>query len=243
MRKPPTSRVGVLAACLLPVLAFAAGDTACFDEIEQSYQWDDGGFHWSALPDRCPGTSQPASPDERKWGGSIQIRANGSDAIVIEATYAWGPKQRADGGCPRFFKTVTRRTRIAKGGTLYETKQVDSEAPQRSQRPLRPNEMIYISNVQAVPRPGDPSVELLGTDTIAGQPCRRIASKQIIAGAGSFAMCIFVAPPTCRAARYLQPLELTTKAPDGQVIWHGRTTSLRYGGGGRVVPSNSIQAP
>ena len=246
MRNPTLSRIGVLAAvaCLLPISASAGGDAACFDEIEQSYQWDDGGFHWSAMPDRCPGATQPASPAERKWGGSVQIRANGADATVIEETYSWAPKRTGDSsGCPHYVKTVTRRTRVAKGGTLYETKQVDSEAPQRSQRPLRANEMIYVSNIQTVPRASDPTVDARGTDTIAGQPCTRVASKSIVAGAGSYEMCIFVAPPTCRAARYLQPLELMTKGPDGKVIWHGRTTSLRYGGGGQVVPSSSIRAP
>lgn len=244
MTKFRASALGVVAACLLPVLGLAAGDAACFDEIEQNYQWDDGGFHWSAMPDRCPGSPQPASPSERKWGGSVQIRANGADAMVIEETYAWTPPRQGDiTGCPHFVKTVTRKTRIAKSGTLYETKQVDSEAPQHSQRPLGPNEMISISNVQQAPRPGDRSVELLGTDTVAGQPCRRVASKPIVAGAGTYTMCIFVAPPTCRAAHYLQPLELTTKAPDGTVIWRGHTTSLRYGGGGKLVPSNSIRAP
>ena len=244
MKKLTGPAVCALAICLLPALTTAAADgTACFDDIEQSYQWDDGGFHWTAMPDRCPGSAQPASPAERKWGGSVQIRASGQDASVIEETYSWAPKRNSTGGCPGFFKTVTRRTRIAKRGVLYETRQVDDGQTQRSQRTLRPNEMIYISNVQTVPKPGDPLVQVLGNATIAGQPCQRVASKPLVAGAGTYEMCIFVAPANCPSARYLQPLELTTKGPDGKSIWHGQTTSLRYGGHGQLISPTSIRAP
>jgi hypothetical protein len=245
MRKLAGSSAYALAVCLLPTLTTAAADgAACFDDIEQSYQWDDGGFHWNAMPDRCPGSSQPASPADRKWGGSVQIRASGQDATVIEEAYSWAPKRNSDsGGCPRFFKTVTRRTRVAKGGMLYETRQTDDGQTQRSQRALRPNEQIYISNIQTVPKPGNPFVQILGNDTIAGQPCQRVASQAVVAGAGSYEMCIFVAPVNCPSARYLQPLELATKGPDGKSIWHGKTTSLRYGGRGQVVPPDSIRAP
>jgi hypothetical protein len=237
--------VYVLAVCLLPALAAAAaGSSACFEDIEQSYEWDDGGFHWSAMPDRCPDSPQPASAAERKWGGSVHIRASGQEAVVIEESYAWAPKRNSESaGCPHFFKTVTRRTRVAKGGVLYETRQIDDQQPQKSQRPFGPNELIYISNVHTVPRPGDPFVQVLSNDTIAGQPCQRVASKQSIPGAGGYEMCIFVTPANCPLARYLQPLELSTKGPDGKVIWHGRTTSLRYGGRGQVVPPGSIRAP
>src|SRR5882724_6638549 len=245
MKNRSSPVICVIAASLLPALAATApGNGTCFEDIEQSYQWDDGGFHWNAMPDRCPDSPKPASAAERKWGGSVQIRASGPDAVVVEETYSWAPKRHGDdGGCPRFFKTVTRKTRVAKSGVLYETKQIDDEQPQRSQRPLRANEMIYISNVQTVPKPGDPFVQPLGSDTIAGQPCQRVTSKSSIPGAGSFAMCIFVAPPGCPSARYLQPMELSTKAPDGKMFWHGRTTSLRYGGRGSVVPPESIRAP
>ena len=174
----------------------------------------------------------------------MEVRVSGTDASVIEETYAWMPERNSGSGtCPRFSKTVTRRTRIAKSGVLYESKQVDTGPLQQSRRPLRPNEVIYISNIQTVPRLGDPSLQLLGTDTIAGQPCRRVASKQIVAGAGSYDLCIFVAPANCRVARYLQPLEMSSKSPEGKVIWHGRTTSLRYGGRGQVVSPDSIRAP
>jgi hypothetical protein len=236
---------GILAALLCAATAAAvAGSTACFDDIEQHYAWDDGGFHWSAMPDRCPGSPPPASPADRKWGGSVQITASGRDAVVIEENYSWAPKRNFQGpGCARFFKTVTRKTRVAKNGVLYETKQIDDEQPQQSQRPLRPDEMIYISNIHAVPKTDDPFVQMMGSDTIAGQPCQRIAPKQSLPGAGTYTMCIVAAPSKCAAAGYLQPLELKTQGPDGRLIWHGLTSLLRYGGRGQVVSADAIKAP
>jgi hypothetical protein len=234
----------VLTVAMLCAGTAVADPAPCFDEIEQHYEWDDGGYHWNALPDRCPGSPQPASPADRKWGGSVQIRASGQDAMVIEENYSWAVRRDFQGpGCPRFFRTLTRKTRIAKDGLLYETKQIDDEPPRTSQRPMRTNEVIYISNIQTIPKPDDPFVQVSGSDTIAGQPCQRIASKQSVRSAGSYAMCVFVAPLNCPRARYLQPLELKLAGADGQLMWHGRTTLLRYGGHGELVSPDSIKAP
>jgi hypothetical protein len=235
----------VLGASLLSMPpAAGSGETACFDEIEQHYEWDDGGFNWNSLP-HCPG-EQSISPLDRKWGGSAQIRASRHDgmvdAIVIEEEYAWVPPKTGTSQCP-FVKTLTRTTRIAKNRVLYETVQKDDEPPKRSQRNMGPNEIIYIPNIQRVPKPGDSFLQVIGNDTIAGQPCQRVTPKQNIAGAAAFEMCIFVAPIDCPTARYLQPMELKIKLPNGQLMTHGRTTLLRYGGRGEVLPTNSIQAP
>jgi len=213
----------------------------CFVDIEQNYAWDDGGFHWTAYPDHCPQSPQPASAAERKWGGSVQIRATGADAIVIEEDYAWLPTRKGDiAGCPRFYRTVHRRTRIAKGGVLYDSKQTDDETPQNTQRPLRDNEIIAVSNIQKVPKTEDAFVETLGSNTIAGQSCTRIEPKQGSPAAGLWAMCVFVAPPNCKAARYLQPMDLVVKGPDGQTVWHGRTSELKVGARGTLVSPDSI---
>jgi hypothetical protein len=231
--------IGLLAA----VTAVAAGGAACFDDIEQQYEEDDGGFMWRSMPDRCPGSQQPASPAERKRGRSVEIRASGQDATVIENNYWWGPLRNGpDGECPRYVKHSVQRTRIAKGGTLYETKVSDEEPPKHSQRAMRPHENIYISNMQSVVKPS-PLVEYLGEDTIAGHPCRRVAPKPMVTGASSSEICFFVAPIDCPNAAYLMPLKMTTKAPDGQVLTQGRTTSLRVGGHGQVVSPDSIRAP
>jgi hypothetical protein len=235
-------------ACVafIGTLAAFAAHTAdsCFDDIEQHYAWDDGGFHWTANPDHCPGSPQPASAIERKWGGSVQIQATGADAIIIEEDYAWLPTRKGEvAGCPRFYRTVHRRTRIAKSGVLYDTKQTDDETPQSTQRPLRDNEIIAISNIQRVPKAEDAFVETLGSDTIVGQPCTRIAPKQGTPAAGLWAMCVFVAPSNCKAGRYLQPMDLVMKGPDGQTVWHGRTSQLQVGARGTVVSPDSIHAP
>jgi hypothetical protein len=60
--------------------------------------------------------------------------------------------------------------------------------------PWEPHEVIYIANIQSVPKPDDPLVQVLGNDAVAGRPCQRIASKPIVAGAGSYEMCVFGAP-------------------------------------------------
>jgi len=111
---------------------------------------------------------------------------------------------------------VTRKTRVAKGGVLYETRQIDDEQPQRSQRPLRANEMIYISNVQTG-RSRNPLCSL-SQRPIAGQPCQRVTSKSSIPGARQLCDVHLVAPPGCPSARYLRSMELSTKAPDGKMI-------------------------
>jgi hypothetical protein len=231
--------IGLLAA----VSAVAAGGTTCFDDIEQHYEEDDGGFMWRSMPDRCPGSPQPASPAERKRGSSVEIRASGQDAIVIEKNYWWAPKRNGpDGECPRYVKHESQRTRIAKGGVLYETKLSDEEPPKQSQRAMRQHENIYISNMQSVVKP-NPSMEYLGDETIAGQPCRRLAPKPPVGGAAKSEICFFVAPVDCPNAAYLMPLEMTTKAPDGQMLTQGRTTLLRVGSHGQVVSPDSIRAP
>ena len=241
-------RIASPAACLVVVCALStfvvhAADL-CFEDIEQTYAWDDGGFHWTANPDHCPQSPQPASAAERKWGGSVKIRATGADAIVIEEDYAWLPTRKGEvAGCPRFYRTVHHRTRIAKGGVLYDTKQTDDETPQSTQRPLRDNEIIAVSNIQKVPKPEDALVETLGSNTMMGQPCARIAPKQGSPAAGLWAMCVFVAPSSCKAARYLQPIDLVVKGPDGQTVWHGQTSQLQVGARGTVVSPDSIQAP
>jgi len=216
----------------------------CFEDIEQNYAWDDGGFHWTANPDHCPQSPQPASAAERKWGGSVQIRATGADAMVIEEDYAWLPSRKGEvAGCPRFYRTVHHRTRIAKGGVLYDTKQTDDETPQSTQRPLRDNEIIAVSNIQKVPKAEDAFVETLGSNTILGQSCTRLQPKQGSPAAGLWTMCVFVAPPNCKAARYLQPIDLVVKGPDGQTVWHGQTTELQVGARGTLVSPDSIRAP
>jgi hypothetical protein len=225
-----------IAALAMMSTAAAAVGAVCFDEIEQNYQWDDGGSTYSSLPNLCPNAPRPAAPQERKWGGSVAIRASGQDAEVIEENYTWVPKWDAQGVCLGVFETVNRRTRIAKGGVLYETKQTDDRPPSLSQRVMRPNEVIYISNIQTVPKPNDPFVQILGNGTIAGQPCQRVGPKQDL-GAGRWEMCVFVAPRTCHLAQYLQPLELNGP------IYHGVTTLLRYGGRGEVLQPDSIKAP
>ena len=224
--------------------AAAADGAACFEDLEQHYAWDDGGLQWSLHPDRCPGSSQPASPADRKWGGSVDIRVSGNDASVVEESYAWVISRAFKGpGCPPLTRSVTRTTRVAKSGVLYQTKVVEGVAEPTTQRPLRPGQVIYTNNIQTVPNADDPYIQRAGSDTIAGQPCQRITSKPVLPGTGTFAMCIFVAPRNCPAAQYLQPLELTSKGPDGKVTWHGLTSQLRYGGRGQVVSADSIKVP
>jgi hypothetical protein len=241
---PVSSRIAAIVTGLLVTSSHALADAAaCFDDIEQHYEEDDGGFHWRAMPDRCPGSEQPAAPADRKWGSSVDILASGQDARVIETSYSWGPKRNAsDGECPRFVKHTSQRTRIAKGGILYETKTSDDFPPTHGERPMRPHENIYIANLQSVVKVS-PSIESLGEDTIAGYPCRRLAPKQIVSGAASSDMCFYVVPIDCPHAPYLLPLELTNKTPDGQILSHGRTTLLRVGAHGAVVPPDAIKAP
>jgi hypothetical protein len=228
-----------LLATSSPVLADVA---ACFDDIEQHYEEDDGGFHARAMPDLCPYSAQPASPADHKWGSSVDIMASGSDAVVIEKSYSWGPQRNAPAGECRLVKHSSQRTRIAKGGILYESKTSDDFPPTHSQRPMRPHENIYIANIQAVVKPS-PSMESLGEDSIAGYPCRRLAPKPIVSGAATSEMCFYVVPIDCPHAAYLLPLELTTKTPDGQILSHGRTTLLRVGAHGAIISPDSIKAP
>ncbi len=221
-----------------------AGAADCFEDIEQIYQWDDGGHHWSVMPDRCPGSSQPAAAIERKWGGNVTVRASGHDAIVIEESYAWMPRRHGDTvGCPRFFKTTTRKTRIAKDGVLYEMTQVDGEPARRSQRTMGAEEVISVTPIAGAPSLGDAYVQVLGASTVAGQPCKRVAPKRALPAAAKYEMCVFVAPARCPLAKYLQPLDLRITGPDGQLLWHAYTTSLRYGARGTVVAPGSIRAP
>ncbi len=236
-RRTVRSACCLLAGTMCTVPALAASGATCFTEIEQDYDWSDGGFHWSAMPDRCPDSPQPASPAERAWGGSLKIRVSGAEASVVQVDYAWVPHRDGPAGdCPRFFRSVTTTTKVAKNGVLSETKQIDSEPPTTQQRILRGAEMLYIPSVQSVPRANDPFLQVVGEDTIAGQPCQRVAPKPDAPGAGTWQTCVYAALPDCRAARYLQPLELIMKGPDGQTVLHGRTTHLQVGDRGSANP-------
>jgi hypothetical protein len=242
MKSASASGAWWLVAGLLTAGCAAAAPGSCFTDVEQDYEWDDAGFNLSAMPDLC-GSGQPASPSERRWGGSMKIRASGNDASLVQQTYAWVPERNGPAvDCPRFFRTVTTTTKVAKNGVLTETRQVDGEAPTTKTRKMHGTEMMYVANLHSVPRPNDAFVEVSGSDTIAGQPCQRVEPKAGTPGAGTWQMCLFVAPVDCRAASYVQPLELLTRGPDGRTFIHGRTTRLLLGERGLVAP-DSIRAP
>jgi hypothetical protein len=230
-------KIAVLA--LLAVAPPAAN--LCFDEMEQHFEWDDGGLQWRLHP--LLGCPNAAADADHRWGGSLEIRASGPDASVIEENYAWvedGDPQT--GRCLRVYKSITRRTQVLTNGVLTEVRQTDQQPPHRSERPVPPPGRIAVGRM-VVPSPTDPNFDRPGTETIAGHSCQRFAMTHIPPGGASTTACVVDVPIACPIGRYLQPLEYTITLPDGQVSVHARTTSLRYGDRGSVLPAGAISPP
>jgi hypothetical protein len=236
----------ILSMCVaLGVCNIATSASSCFDDLDQHYEYDDGGFAWSQRPGICT-DEKSIPPSSRINGGSIDVRVSGDNAVVTEIQYDWSPPSHSAmaTSCPHSIRNESKRTRIMTGGVVYETT-VETDAPTRtSQRPARPNELLFVSRVQRGVNPG-PQVDDLGQDTIAGHTCRRLSPKGTVDGvAHAFEICILLNGPDCRKADfYILPLELTQKSPGGGILFHGKTTILRYGGLGTVVQPGSIHAP
>ncbi|GEM_PF-3253701 len=224
------------------IYAASAAEPLRFDEMEQIYAYDDGGTTFKNLPDLCPSAPKPHLMADRSWGGSVRIRVSGRDASVIEETYFWHAKWAPNGRCLGVTKSVSVATRIAKNEVLYEKVTDENRPVRRSQRAMKPGEVIYVVNVQVTPKLESPDLQKLGDAIIAGQPCRRIAPKSSLLGAGIWNMCILLADQSWPQVHYLQPLDLETKARGGLML-HGRTSLLRYGARGSVFPLGSIKAP
>jgi hypothetical protein len=238
MKTPHIAALTLLAAA---TVAASAPTELCFDEMEQRFEWDDGGLQWRLHPLLgCPNAS---ASDDHRWGGSLEIRASGTDASVVEEDYAWVLEgDPATGRCLRVYKSVTRTTTVLKNGVRYEVRQTDQEAPHRSERPMPPPGRIPVGHM-VVPSPTDPNFNLLGTETIAGHTCQRLTMTHIPPGGASTTACVVNTPITCWVGRYMQPLEYTITLPDGQVLTRARTTVLQYGARGSVFPSGAISPP
>jgi hypothetical protein len=141
------------------------------------------------------------------------------------------------------YKTVTRHTRIAKDGVLYDIRKTDDKPAVTSQRKLQGTQQIPFSGISTAPPADSPDFKQLGNDIIAGQPCVRFVSTSRTPGAATTTLCVFLSPRSCPRSHYLQQLEQKTVAPDGTVVVLGRTSELLIGKIGEVLPKNSIVAP
>jgi len=211
--------------------------------MSQIYAWDDQGLLWRSMR-HCPGEPPPESWVGRELGGRITIEASGQNVSIVEENYAWAPHADSPpGACPVFYKTVTRKTHVAKDGIVYESRQTDDQPPVTSQRVLHGTQIMYFGSLSSVPRSGAAGIQLAGTDTIAGHPCQRMVLGGGVQGAATISLCVFAIPRSCFLSHYVQVLEQKNVGPDGTISILGRTLELRLGHIGEVLPKNAITAP
>jgi hypothetical protein len=255
-------RVKIFAAAALAVTTAVAapqppaGQIPCYADMAQDYEWEtrggkveEAGGGVMGFLAGCPG--YPALAKEwSKIGGHVQIRLRGQEITATWEQYWWGMQgDNATGACTGVKKFTTKSTHVVKNGVEYDLTIETDKPPERStQKAEDIGDALHVPNdphQTGVPSPGDPYLEILGTETIAGHVCTKFSARadKMPPGSAHFTWCEVDVAPRCVLAHLIEPLELIVTAPDGTEMTHGRTTLLQFGSLGQVVPADAITPP
>ena len=158
---------------------------------------------------------------------------------MVEEQYGW----TRDTLCGPLRKTLTTTTTVLQGEIRYELRVSDGKRPQRTQRTVSAGAVIRgVGGSTTVPSDGDPFIERLGPDTMAGQPCARTMTKSPLSGAAVTTMCVFVVPRSCKLALLVKVLDLQSTVA-GALLNHGRPSLLRVGGPGKMFVPGAFSPP
>jgi len=104
MKNRTSPVICVIAATLLPALAQPPRVMGPALRISsRAIQWDDGGFHWNAMPIAAPAHLNRLRRRSANGVAACRFRASGSDAVVVEETYSWRPRGTAMTAAVRAF--------------------------------------------------------------------------------------------------------------------------------------------
>jgi hypothetical protein len=256
----PLQRVKTFTAAVIAVAAQGAlaaqqppaGTIPCYADMAQDYEWEGQAGKGAPSPlAGCPGAPAWTQQWSIKEGGRVQIRLRGRDLAATTEAYGWGPQFDGTGACTGVKKFTTKMTHVVKNGVQYDlTIATDKPAERSTEKVVDIRQALTIpgdphrSIVPFVSK-GDPYLEIVGTETIAGQVCKKVTRRadQLPPGSSHFMLCQMDIPEQCVLSFLAEPLEMIVTAPDGTEMTHGRTTLLQFGSRGQVVPADAITPP
>jgi hypothetical protein len=256
----PLQRVKTFAAAVIAVTAQGAvtalqppaGKIPCYADMAQDYEWETHSGKGMPGPFAgCPGAPAWTQQWYLQTSGRVQIRLRGQELLATVEDYGWQPQFDGTGACTGVKKFTTKMTHVVKNGVQYDLTIATDKPPERSTE-----KVVDIRQALTIPgdphrsivpfvSKGDPYLEIVGTETIAGQVCKKVSRRadQLPPGSSHFMLCQMDIPEQCVLSFLAEPLEMIVTAPDGTEMTHGRTTLLQFGALGQVVPADAITPP